>query len=81
MVFSWRTIVAEQASSFMRDWIAANIHSDPAHRKRDLTEWAADEIGRLKDDARVEGLDLNDPELEESLLRDEITAAIKRVTG
>ena len=81
MALNWRTTVAEQASSFMRDWIAANIRSDPVQQERDLAEWAADEIGRLKDAARAEGLDLNDPELEESLLRDEITAAIKRVTS
>ncbi|MCJ2016867.1 hypothetical protein MKK84_05395 [Methylobacterium sp. E-065] len=73
--------MAEQASSFMRDWIAANIRSDPVHQERDLAQRTADEIGRLKDDARAEGLDLNDPELEEGLLRDEITAAIKRVTS
>jgi hypothetical protein len=73
-----RTVVAEQASSFMRDWIAANIRNDPTRRDNGLGERVAQEIVRLKDAARAEGVDLDDPELEESLLRDEITAAIKR---
>lgn len=71
--------MAEQASSFMRDWIAANIRNDPSQRDSGLDEWVTKEIGRLKDAARAEGVDLDDPELDESLLRDEITAAIKRI--
>jgi hypothetical protein len=70
--------VAEQASSFMRDWIAANICNAPAQRDNGLNEWVAKEIGRLKDAARAEGVDLDDPELNDDLLHDEITAAIKR---
>lgn len=73
--------MAEQASSFMRDWIAANIRNDASRQDRDLNEWAAGEIERLKDAARAEGLDVHDPELEDSLLHDEITAAIKRITS
>ena len=73
--------MAEQASSFMRDWIAANVRGAAARRDRSLTEWVAVEIGRLKDAARAAGLDHNDPELEDSLLRDEITAAIKRIVS
>jgi hypothetical protein len=71
--------VAEQASSFMRDWIAANIRNDPTRRDNGLGERVAEEIGSLKDAARVEGVDLDDPELDDDLLRDEITAAIKQI--
>ena len=73
--------MAEQASSFMRDWIAANLGNDAARQDRGLEEWAAEEVRRLKDAARAEGLDVNDPELDDSLLRDEITAAIKRIAS
>lgn len=73
--------MAEQASSFMRDWIAANLRNDAARQDRGLEEWAAEEVRRLKDAARAEGLDVNDPELDDSLLGDEITAAIKRIAS
>ena len=71
--------MAEQASSFMRFWIAANVHDSSARRDRGLDEWVTDEIARLKDAARAADLDLGDPELDDDLLRDEITAAIKRI--
>lgn len=71
--------MAKQALSFMQDGIAANICSDAARRERDLDEWVPEEMGHLKGTARVEGLDLNNLRLEDNLLRDEFTAAIKRI--
>lgn len=70
--------MADRASSFMRDWISENIHNDPTWGDRIEARTAA-EIIKLKTDAKEAGLDLNDPELEDDLLRDEIHAAIQSV--
>lgn len=71
--------MAEQASSFMRDWIASNIHDDPTRRDGGRDERVVVEMARLKEAARDSGVDLDDPELRDDLLHDEIAAAIENV--
>jgi len=45
MALNRRTVMAEQASSFMSDRIAVNICSDAARQDRDLNERVAEEMG------------------------------------
>ncbi|TXM70179.1 hypothetical protein FV222_02780 [Methylobacterium sp. WL103] len=71
--------MAEQASSFVRDWIASNIRNDPARWDARLDDWAADEVEKLRAAAKTAGLDLSDPELDGDVLHDEIAAAIENI--
>lgn len=68
--------MAESPSGFTRDWIAEHVRNDPTF-DGDVPVRTAAILASLKRDAKAAGLDMTDPELNDDLLTDEISAAIE----
>jgi hypothetical protein len=68
--------MAENPSNFVRDWISANVQSDP-DQGGDIETRVAEIAERLKAASREAEIPQDDPELAPDLLRDLIHAAIQ----
>lgn len=70
--------MAENPSSFVRDWISENVRSDPSF-SGDIEARVAEIVTRLTSASREAEIPQDDPELAPDLLRDLIKAAIETV--